>query len=114
MLKNGNRGDVGEPLCNGYVVVAQRALKRAEKIKGADSPAAKTHGQTVHGSETYSEGSRRKIWPSIVRVGKRVINYRVAISKTVNAGTFIRLNLKEFQNSHCLTRRSNVLQLPPG
>jgi hypothetical protein len=114
VLKNRDSGDVSQSLYHDDVVDLEGSLRRSKEIERANRSSAKSHWKTVHRTKALIERSWRKVWPSPIGFTQRVVDDGFTVSKTVHAGAFIGLNLKEFEYSHRLAGGSHELQFPPG
>src|SRR5665213_186068 len=104
MLENGDRRYVRETLGHDHVIFPHGTLRRSKEIECADRPSTKSHRETVHRTKTLVERAWGEVRPPAVCLTQRKIDDCLSASKTVDAGAFVRLDLKEFQNAHRLTR----------
>lgn len=83
-----------------------------KEVERPNRASSETHGQTVNRSETESEGSWREERPSSIGFAEFVIRDGQTVAIAVDTRPLVRLNLKQLEHRHRLTRRSHELQFP--
>src|SRR5665213_3292129 len=104
MLENGDRRYVRKTLGHDHVIFSHWTLRRSKEIECADRPSAKSHRKTVHRTKALVERAWSEVRPPPVCLTQSKIDDCPSASITVDTGTFVRLDLKELQNAHRLTR----------
>jgi hypothetical protein len=114
MLQDRNGGDVDETLCDHNILLTEEPRITAMEIQCTYGATSQSQGQTMHRAKSQGNGSWRETRPTLVRIAKFVVDDGDTIGAAVHARTLIRLDLKEFEDPHRLTRGRRELKTTPG